>query len=67
MFIIDNELLQFEKKSSWTLLGIFDKLDITFSDHETFCIHYDLFDRIQSTHQNKYFMWKFISNEPNEN
>ena len=26
-----------------------------------------LFDRIQSTNQDRNIMWKFISNEPNEN
>ena len=37
------------------------------SDDEYFCIHDDIFDRIQSTYQNKNIMWKLISNEPNEN
>ena len=36
-------------------------------DHEYFCIHDDLFDRIQSTNQDNNSMLKFISNEPNEN
>ena len=40
---------------------------VLFSDHETFFIHDDLFDRIKSTHQDKNIMWKFIANEPNEN
>ena len=37
------------------------------SDHEYFCIHDDLFDRIQSTHKDRNIMWEFISNEPNGN
>ena len=36
-------------------------------DHECFCNHDHLFDRIQSTHENKNIILKFISNEPNEN
>ena len=36
------------------------------SDHEYFCIHDDLFDIIQSTHQDRNILWKFISNELNE-
>ena len=36
-------------------------------DHGTFCIHDDIFGRIQSIRQDKNIMWKFISNDPNEN
>ena len=36
------------------------------SDHEYFCIHCDIFDRIKSTRQDRIFVWRFISNEPNE-
>ena len=49
--IIDHEQLQFDKTDRWTLIGIPGKEDGTFSDHEYFCIHDGLFDRIQSTHQ----------------
>ena len=38
----------------------------TLSDHKYFCIHNDLFDRIQSTHQVRKILSRFISNEPNE-
>ena len=38
----------------------------TLSDHKYFCIHNDLFDRIQSTHQVRKVLSRFISNEPNE-
>ena len=35
--------------------------------HDYFCIHYDIFDIIQSTLQDNNIMLNFISNEPNEN
>ena len=66
-FIIDHEKLEFDKNLVWNLIGIPEKPDGTFSDHEYFCIYDDLFDRTQSTHQDINIMWKFISNEPNEN
>ena len=47
-------------------VGLPEKEDGTFSDHEYFFIHDDLFDRIQSTYQDINILWKFISNEPNE-
>ena len=37
------------------------------SGHEYFFIHDDLFDIIQSTHQDRNIIWGFISTEPNEN
>ena len=55
------------KNVGWTLIGIPEKPDETFPDHEYLCISDDLFDRIQPTHQDRNIMWKFISNEPNEN
>ena len=66
-FIIDHEQLKFDKNNVWDLFGIYNKPDGTFSDHEKFCIHDDLFYKIKLTHQDKNIMWKFISNEPNEN
>ena len=36
------------------------------SYHKYFYIHDDLFDIIQSTHQDINMLWSFISNEPNE-
>ena len=65
-FIIDHEQLQFDKTDGWTLIGIPEKEDASFSDHEYFCIHDDLFDRIQSTHQDQKHLWKFLFNERNE-
>ena len=41
------------KKYGWTLIGIPDKPNNLMFDKEYFCIHEDLFDRIQSTHQDK--------------
>ena len=66
-FIIVHKQLESDKNTGWTLIGIPEKPDGNFSDHEYFCIHDDLFDRVQSTHQDRNIMWKFISNEPNEN
>ena len=66
IFIIDHEQLQFDKNAGWTLIGIPEKEDGTLSDHEYFFIHDDIFDRIQSTHQDRNILWRFISNELNE-
>ena len=65
--IIDHEQLQYDKNAGWTLIGILDKPGGTFADRENFCIHDNLFDRIQSTNQDKNIVLKFISNEPNKN
>ena len=46
-FIIDNKQLQLDKNYDWNLFGVFDKPAGTFSDHESFCIHDDLSDRIK--------------------
>ena len=47
IFIIDHKKLQFDKNYVWKLIGIPEKPNGTFSDKEYFCIHDDLFDRIQ--------------------
>ena len=65
-FIIDHIQLEFDKTDGWTLMGISEKEDGTLYDHDYFCIHDDIFDRIRSTHQDRNILWKFISNEPNE-
>ena len=52
-FIIDHKQLQFDKTYGWTLIGIPEKEDGSLSDHEYFFIHDDLFDIIQSTHQDQ--------------
>ena len=67
IFIIDHEQLEFDKNAGWTLIRIPEKPDVTLSYQEYFCFHDDLFDRIQSTHQDRNIMYNFISNEPNEN
>ena len=60
IFIIDHEQLQFDKNAGWTLIGINNKPDGSLYVHETFCIHDDLFYRIQSTCQDKNIMLKII-------
>ena len=67
IFIIDHEILEFNKNDGWTLIGISEKEDGTLSDHEYFCIHDNKFEIIQSTNQDINILWEFISNEPNEN
>ena len=64
--IIDHEQLPFDKNSGWALIGNPEEPDSSLLDHEYFCILDYLFDIIQSTRQEKITMWKFISNEPNE-
>ena len=44
-----------------------EKADGNLSGHEYFFINDDLFDIIQSTHQDRNIIWGFISKEPNEN
>ena len=58
-FIIDHEILESNKTDEWNLIGIPKKKDVIFSDHDYFCIHDDLFDRIKSTHQDRKFLWRF--------
>ena len=56
----------FDKTDGWTLIRIPEKEDGDLSDHEYFCIHDDLFDRTQSTHQDRNILWRFISNGLNK-
>ena len=58
-FIIDHEKLEFDKTDGWTIIGIPKKEDGSLSNHEYFCIHDDLFDRIKSTHQDQMFCGSF--------
>ena len=46
-FTIGFEQLQFDKNAGWNLFRICDKPDRYLYGHETFCIHDDIFDRIQ--------------------
>ena len=50
---MDHKQLEFDKPDGWTLIGIPEKEDGSFSDHEYFFIHDDLFDRIKSTHRDQ--------------
>ena len=65
IFIIDHKELEFDKNYGWTLIGIPPNPDGYLPDHEYFCIHDDIFDRIQSIHQNNNISLKIITNEPN--
>ena len=51
--MIDHEQLEFDKIDGWTLIVIPENDDGSLSNHEYFCIHDDLFDRIKSTHQDQ--------------
>ena len=53
IFIIDHEQLEFDKTDGLTLIGIPEKEDGILPDHEYFCIHDDMFDRIKSAHQDQ--------------
>ena len=63
IFIIDHEHIKSDKTDGCTLIGIPEKEYGTLSDHEYFCIHDDLFDRIKSTRQDRNILWNFISND----
>ena len=52
-FIIDHKKLEFDKNAGYNLIEIPEKPDRTLSVNEDFFIHDDLFDRIQSNHQDK--------------
>ena len=67
IFIIDHEQLQFDRNSGWTFIIIPEKLMVICLVVRRFCIHDYIFDRIQSTRQDKNIMLKFLSNEQNEN
>ena len=67
VFIIEHEILQFNKNDGWNLILILEKENGTFSDHEYFYITDDIFDWIQSTHQDRNILWEFMSNGQNEN
>ena len=51
--IIDQKQLQLDKNYGSNLFVICDKPGCSLSDRETFCIHDNIFYRIQSTHQDK--------------
>ena len=47
IFIIDHKQLKYDKNAGLNSIGIPEKPYETLVDHEYFCIHDDLFDRIQ--------------------
>ena len=51
IFIVDHEEHHFDKNDGRTLILFPDEPNVLIFDHECFCIHKDIFDRIQSTHQ----------------
>ena len=53
IFINDHKILEFNKTDGWNLIVIPEKEDETLYDHDYFCIHDDICDRICSTHQDR--------------
>ena len=45
-YYVDDREINFLKGDGYALIGNPDHLDGTSTDHEYFCIHHDLFDRI---------------------
>ena len=62
-YLIDDEYNNFVKGYGYALFGHPDHPDGTSNDHEYFCIHEDLFDRILETNQNSDFMLNMIHKE----
>ena len=62
-YIYDKEI-HFVKGDRYALIGNPDHPDWTSTDHEYFCIHNDLFDRILETDQNSDIILKVIHKEP---
>ena len=46
IFIICHEKLQFDKNAGWKLIGNPEEPGVSLLDHDYFCIHDDLYDRI---------------------
>ena len=61
---IDDEDIQFVKVDVYALIGNPDHRDGTSTDHEYFCIHDDLFERILETDQDSDIILKMIHKEP---
>ena len=59
---IDDEDIHFVKVDGYALIGNPDHLDGTSTDHEYFCIHNDLLDRILETDQNFDIILKVLHN-----
>ena len=54
IFSIDDKEFHFVKGYGYALIGNPDHPDGTSNNHEYFCIHDDLFDRILETEHNSY-------------
>ena len=63
-YLIDDEEIHFVKWDGYALIGDPDHPDGTSTDHEYFCIHDDLFNRILETDQNSNIILKVIHKEP---
>ena len=64
IYSIFYEDIQFVKGEGYDLIGNPDHPDGTSTDHEYFCIHDDLFDRILETDQNSNIILKVIRKDP---
>ena len=64
IYFIDGEDIHFVKECGYALIGNPDYPDGTSTDHEHFCIHDDLFDRILETDRNYDIILKVIHKEP---
>ena len=62
-YSIDDKGIHFVKGDRYALIGNPDHPDVSSTDHEYFCIHDDLFDRILETDQDSYNTLKVIHKE----
>ena len=63
IYSIDDKEIHLVKGYGYALIGNPDHPDGTSTDHEYFCIHDDLFDRILETDQNSDIIFKVICKE----
>ena len=63
-YSVYDKYIHFVKWKGSSLIGNPDHPDGTSTDHEYFCIHDDLFDRILETDQNSDITLKVIHKEP---
>ena len=63
-YSIDDKEIHFVKGDGYALIGNPDHPDVTSTNHECFCIHDDLFDRILETDQSYDIILKVIHKEP---
>ena len=62
-YSIDDKEIHFVKVDGYALLGNLDHPDGSSTDHEYFCIHNNLFDRILETEQDYYITLNVIHRE----